>query len=82
MASAKRWAIVGNCGLYVGQELTRAAAIAKHVHDGRLFGEPEVSRWAIHGILSPDQRAIWRRCRKNGDRAVKVTITWDEPSND
>lgn len=64
-----RWAITGECGLYVGQRLTRRDAIAEHVSEK--FG---VSPYAGNG-LDTDQLAAWAQCLKLGDRAVKVSIT-------
>lgn len=64
-----RWAIVGEVGLYVGQCLTRADAIAEHV--SAKYG---TSRWVSRG-LSTEQLAAWHKCRAKGDQAVKVSIT-------
>jgi len=65
----KRFVIVGNCGLYVGQSLRRKDAITEYVG-------------AKYGISPGDQRAIlrrWHECRGDGDRAVKALIFWDYP---
>lgn len=64
-----RWAIAGECGLYVGQRFTRRDAIAEHVADK--FG---VSEYAGNG-LDTEQLAAWQQCQKLGDKAVKVKIT-------
>lgn len=77
------WAIVGEIGLYVGWQQTRADAIAEHVFHSQRTDEPKVSPWAAghNGRgrgLSYDQDRMWQRRRKAGDRAVKVTISWHE----
>jgi len=77
MGKEQMLAIVGTNGLYIGTWQRRVDAIAEHVHDMRWFEEPEVSRFAIGGKLSPEQAKIWRRCQSVGDRAVKVTVTWN-----
>ena len=72
------WAIVGTHGLYTGTWLRRIDAIAEHVHDVRLSDDPYVSRFPVgDAVLSPVQAFIWRRRQRDGDRAVKVTVTWD-----
>jgi hypothetical protein len=67
------WAIIGCHGLYVGWHQTRRQMIAEHVAD-------------IHGVcsyasswrgLDESQKAAWRECQKKGDRAIKVTISYD-----
>jgi hypothetical protein len=63
-----RWAIIGESGLYVGQCLTKRDAIAEHV----ATRNKALSAFAP---LDDAQLAEWNRCKKNGDRAVKVTIT-------
>jgi hypothetical protein len=65
-----RWAIVGRHGLYTGQSLTRRGAIQNHV---RYF-------WPGFPKTPPDDitRKLWATCRKRGDRAVKVAVTWEE----
>jgi hypothetical protein len=80
MGEAKLWAIVGMHGLYVGTWYRRIDAIAAHAHDMRLHVEPETPRYPALGFrkLSPEQKTIWRRCKHDGDRAVKVTVTWGE----
>lgn len=64
------WAIIGKHGLYVGWHQTRRQMIAEHVGD--LHG---VSRFAGRG-LDESQLAAWRECQKNGDRAIKVSISY------
>jgi hypothetical protein len=66
-----RWAITGECGLYVGQRLTMRDAIAEHISD--IHG---VSPYVGNGLDS-NQRAAWDLCRQKGDRAVKVRIILD-----
>ena len=70
-----RWAIIGQCGLYIGQRHTRRDAIAEHVSKARQRNEPEVSGSCWGGTLSADHIAIWKRCQKRGDRAVKIKIS-------
>ncbi len=65
----ERWAIVGEHGLYVDQRLTRIDAIVKHVSD--LYG---VNGWSGGRALTDEQEAAWKKCKANGDRAVKVRI--------
>lgn len=62
-----RWAITGNCGLYVGQYLTRQDAIADHVW----HRDVTLSKFAP---LDDKQLAVWQRCKSLGDKAVKVRI--------
>lgn len=62
-----RWAITGDCGLYVGQYLTRRDAIADHVS----HRDKSLSKFAP---LDDDQLAVWKKCQAQGDRAVKVRI--------
>lgn len=64
-----RWVIIGECGLYVGQYLTRNDAIADHVKDK--FG---VSKKYARN-LTPEQIRHWRRCKQLGDRAVRARIS-------
>lgn len=58
------WAIVGWCGLYIGWWPTRREAIAAHVRDKRMQS------------FRGDDAALWKKCQKDGDRAVKVKITY------
>lgn len=78
MATQVGWAIVGDCGLYTGWRLTRRNMIAQHVSElwsgHKDFGT--ISEWCFGPRLSESQAAAWKRCQENGDRAVKVTITW------
>lgn len=79
MAARKQtgWAVVGRHGLYVDWRRTRNAMIAQHVHDICFRGEEQPSEF-VHGRkLDPLQSERWKRCRRNGDRAVKVTISWN-----
>lgn len=68
-----RWGIVGVNGLYTGQWLTRRDAIAGHTAALAFVDEPEVSEF-VSGALTPEHKRIWARCRKNGDRAVRLHI--------
>jgi hypothetical protein len=67
MKRAKRergWAIVNDeCGFYVGWHHSRNGAIGEHVNC--LRGSEETAS------------ETWARCRRNGDRAVKITIALD-----
>ena len=71
-----RWGVTGECGLYVGQWLTRADAIAEHASRGRRRDEPEVPDRAYGGKLSTAQLEIWKRQQTRGDRAVKLKISF------
>lgn len=71
-----RWAIVGRCGIYTGQWLTRRAAIVAHVRDMGLGNH----LWISGGYTLDQIREGWRHWHACGDRAVKVTITWKEPA--
>lgn len=77
----KGWAIESIFSdLYLGWSMTRIGAIANHVHDrGDKFERP--SRFAF-GNLNDVQRKIWLQCKKRGDRAVKVTLTWSSARRD
>lgn len=70
------WAIIGKSGLYVDWRQTRLGMIAKHVHDKCGCNEEQPSEFVSHRKLDPLQRERWERCRSQGDKAVKVTITW------
>jgi hypothetical protein len=56
-----RWAIAGECGLYVGQQMTRQDAIAEHV--AVKYG---VSPYVSHR-LDEAQSEAWGICKKKGD---------------
>lgn len=83
--TATRWVITYDQGphfrgLYTGQWLTRKAAIRAHLDDK---GVPAI----IAGIpchQSPrsekQRREGWCYWQSKGDRAVKATITWQEPA--
>jgi hypothetical protein len=78
MAEVKRWVIVGECGLYVGQEQTRESMIARHV--SQLFSEtdgfPRLSEFAWGG-LNAYQRRAWELCKRRGDRCQRVNIPYE-----
>ena len=77
------WAIAGKYGLYVGWSQTRVAAIAQHVSDlwsGR-GGFGDISRFPDARGIDAIQADAWKRCKRNGDRAVRVTITYQEESS-
>ena len=63
--SESGWAITGRLGLYTGWWFTRRDAIRAHVHDKLIVPCPQFST----------VQDAWKHCRKNGDRAVKVTVT-------
>jgi len=65
VATEKGWAITGPCGLYTGWWLTRKEAIEAHVRS-----------MVIIDSNNP-VRDIWERCKKEGDRAVRVSIKYD-----
>ncbi len=69
----KGWAICGYYGLYHGWHKNRAQAIAEHVADKMLGGWPA---FALNGKLSDQQREAWGKCRRRGDRAVKIKISY------
>ncbi|NEV75609.1 hypothetical protein DYI24_00765 [Rhodopseudomonas sp. BR0C11] len=73
-----RWVIVGLSGLYTGQWLTRAAAIAGHVCCSRRFDELDIQVSDMpdgtNGRLSTAQRELWAKRRADGDRCIKATI--------
>ena len=63
--SEKRfWMIVGKYSLYTGCWFTRREAIDAHVR--ALYGDPD------------SYSKAWKKCCARGDRAVRVTITWEE----
>lgn len=66
------WAIRSEShGFYCGTWLTRVEAIAAHVDAHRLVVNQNM--FARH--LSKEQAKDWRKCRRNGDRAVCVVVT-------
>ncbi len=73
-----RWVIVNKrTGItYCGASQMRQLAIAAHVndYDADLYKERR-SGW---GGLSARQKEVWKECRKNGDRAVKAEIVWED----
>jgi hypothetical protein len=67
MPTEKGWAVVGPYGLYTGWWMTRRAAIEAHV-SGKVLGpgsDPE---------RVPD---VWKLCKREGDRAVRVAIKYE-----
>lgn len=69
MATEKGWGIAGSFGLYVGWHMTRAAAIRDHVVELLGIGQKL-------GPLTAAQKRAWKEMQKEGDRAVKVTVTY------
>lgn len=75
MRNETLWFIVGRYGLYYGGRGTRRAAISEHVN-----AVDEDCYHAAHSAwnsLSDLQRKAWKKCKKNGDRAVKATVAWE-----
>jgi hypothetical protein len=70
------WAIAGELGLYTGWWQTRNDAIAAHVRDLRSVIDARRPR----SNLTVEQAREWSACKKNGDRAVRVTITFTQPN--
>ena len=60
------WAIHGAHGLYVGTWQTKSAAIADHAN----------AKYVIPCDKYPTIQAAWRECKRKGDKAVKVKITY------
>ena len=73
MKSEKRWVIVGRYGLYEGQWIRRIDAVYSHVHD--LF---EIPHSGPNSPLSEQERTLWEKCQRKGDRVVRATITYEE----
>jgi hypothetical protein len=69
MAKETGWSIAGPYGLYVGWWMTRTAAIRAHVSQKLGVG-------GLSGPLTPRQKEAWQSCRRAGDRAVKVMISY------
>lgn len=80
MATEHGWAIFGESGLYTGWHMTRVGMIAQHVSmlaSPVTHGDPEhVNPFALSGRLDEAQKRIWERCKQNGDRAIKIKITY------
>jgi hypothetical protein len=72
------WAISYPDGLYCGTWLTRADAIAGHVH-GR-FRWTEAGH-AVGGKLQPMQRQDWAKAKRLGDRVVRVRVEVLRPTD-
>lgn len=83
----QRWVIVNvreHPRLYVGQYLTRNDGIAYRVWNTSgpsAYGDKPLSQFpeGQHNRLSLRQGAIWEKLRKQGDRCVRATITWEIP---
>lgn len=73
--SAQFWAIKYSEGFYTGTYLTRADAIADHVNGMFRFHASNKPGLKHGRKLNPEQLKDWDRCRRQGDRAVKVTVT-------
>lgn len=64
------WAIAGPHGLYTGWWQTRAQAICGH-----LIGYHGGNAAATRG-LTDAERQRWKRRKADGDRCVRVTLTY------
>lgn len=77
-----RWAITykrgKDSGIYTGQYLTRADAVRDHVESKGLGPhEKDYARFIPFDLYTKDEITQgWRYWRKQGDRAVKVKITY------
>lgn len=71
----KRWVIVGEHGLYIGQWQLRKDAVRKHVSD-LWSGRADMPVLDEFGQLTDAHREAWKRCRENGDRCVLATISY------
>ena len=70
----KAWAITGSNGLYYDTASTRRTVIAKHTwhYDLRL----RTKDFPVYTKrLTWLQLQIWNKCKRRGDRAVKVWVT-------
>ena len=72
-----RWAIASSPGgLHIGQIITRQDAIDDFCHAAALaLGEDK--RRIFHDLAYRNK--IWRKLRRFGNRAVKITITYEYP---
>ena len=76
--SDTRWVIVGKCGLYTGQWLTREDAIREHVHAKYFIAPPAQVLVMTHLNHFQNEKAAWDWCRKKGDKAIKAQVVWKE----
>lgn len=67
------WAVAGNHGLYVGWSLRRVNAICEHVN----AFDPELPAYTTHRYLSLAQKKQWAKCKRRGDRVVKVELRYE-----
>ncbi len=63
------WAVAGTRGLYYGWWSSRVAAIQAHIDALYGYSERRIG-------LSYDQREAWKKCKRKGDRTVRVTISY------
>ena len=71
------WAIVDRKGaIFMPVHYTRAAAIAHHVAWHLPTDEPQPKQFAFSGRLDARQRERWAWARKNGERAIRVTVSY------
>ena len=72
MATEHGWAIANETtGLYIGWHMTRNDAIGEHVSQTTGIGVHSLGR-----RLNNVQSGLWKTLKKNGDRAVKIKITY------
>ena len=69
MKTETGWAILGDCGLFVGWHPIRREMIAQHLSD--LYDTPRFTS----GKLSPTQADLWRKRQAKGEKAVKIKIS-------
>lgn len=69
----RRWVIAGSVGLYVGQWILRSDAIKTHTYN-LWSGRGDIPDLSEYGDMTDGHREAWKRCRKNGDRAIFATI--------
>ena len=74
MKSERRWVIVGVHGLYTGQWLLRRTAIREHIMAIHGVKDPQ----PYHAALSDEERALWDKCHRNGDRVLHATVTYED----
>ncbi len=74
MKTVKAWAIVGKHGLYEDQRQKRLDIIAAHVHAKCVDENGNRLRFFAFNHLDPSQRLAWEKCKRQGDRCVRVEI--------
>ena len=76
MQQERMWMIVGSRGLYTGSWLTRIEAIEHHI---RARQAVNFSTAVVRNrpLLTKHGRDAWACLRREGDRAVRVTVSWE-----